>query len=113
MSTQTEVSPRIQELAKKLLEKQRKQAETMKKEIAEKHPHALVETLVYDESKKKWKCRIRCTKTGDESRWVYTSDLHQVDVSEAMQDERAKSKREKRQADLKAAREYLASQKKG
>lgn len=111
VNTQTEVPVRIQELAKRLLEKRSRQATEMQKEIAGKHPHALPETLQYDDEKRKWKCRVKCTETGDESRWAYTSDLHQVDVCEAVQDKRAKAKRGQRQADMKAARAYLASKK--
>lgn len=112
MSTETVVNPRVQELAKKLLEKQKRRADTIRQEIAEKHPHALPETLVFDNEKSKWKCRIKCTESGDESRWVYTSDLHQVDVSEAVQEERAKAKRGQRQADLKEARKLLSTMRK-
>jgi len=83
-----------------------KEAQKMAKRLAEvkknceKYPHALPETTVYDEAVKKYKCQIKCTKTGDTSRWVYTSDLHQVTMCEAA----TKEAQSQKKAEVRAAR---------
>ena len=46
--------------------------------IATKYPHAIADSLAYDESAKRWGVEIVCEACGDESRHVHTSDLWQV-----------------------------------
>lgn len=111
MDTAQEVSPEVIALAQKIQAKREVKFAEMKEEISERHPHALVDTLVYDEAAKKYKCRIQCTETGDESRWVFTSDLHQVDVSTEVSEKRKADKKAKKNEELKAARAFLASRK--
>lgn len=111
MDTQTEVSPEVIALAQKIQAKRAERFLEMQKEISEKHPHALAETLTYDEAAKKYKCRIICAETGDESRWVFTSDLHQVDVSLEVSEKRKAEKKAKKNDELKMARAFLASRK--
>ena len=55
--------------------------------LAEKYPHALVDTLTKDPELKKSKVRIKCVVCGDTSRWVYTSDLFQVKMCKKCSDE--------------------------
>ena len=43
-----------------------------------KYPHAIRGTLTHDDNAGKNKVKIKCVECGDESRWVYTSDLFQT-----------------------------------
>lgn len=70
----------VQERAVKLLEQEKNRLVKLKKEIGEKYPHAITDSLVRDDATGKFKCRIKCVECGDTSRWVFTSDLHQVTV---------------------------------
>lgn len=110
-SATQEVSPEVIKLAQKIQAKREARFAEMQEEISTKHPHALVDTLVFDEGAKKYKVQIRCTETGKEGRWVFTSDLHQVNVCEEISEQRKTEKKAKKGAELKAARAFLASRK--
>jgi hypothetical protein len=105
-----EISPNVIELAKKLQANREKREAQMREAIAAKHPHALPDTLTFDESAKKYKVQIECTETGEKGRWVYTSDLHQVDVSIEISEKRKSEKKAKKAEELKAARALLRQQ---
>lgn len=106
-----EIDPKVLAAAKALIAKREVQLEEIRENLS-KYPHALADTLEYDEVAKKFKVRIRCIVTGDESRWVYTSDLHQVQHCKAVADklkaERLTNKKGERQEAMKLAREFIA-----
>lgn len=80
------------------------------RECVQKYPHAIKETLRYDESAKKNKVRIKCVSCGDTSRWVYTSDLFQVKhCKDCRSKVRAAIKREKAELQKKALEAYEAA----
>lgn len=117
-----------------VLREEAKKTERIQKarEKAAKHPHALVgqvlktdiklpngkivakkgdtnpDTLVYDEEKGKFKVKIRCVISGDTNRYVFTSDLHQVNMTEkaykANKAQARKAKAEETKAALEAYR---------
>jgi hypothetical protein len=97
----------------KVLAKAQKEAqkrlEKVKANIA-KYPHAVVDTLTFDEQAQKYKVQIRCTKTGQIGRWVYTSDLHQVTMSEPAQAEDRKLKQAAKRAEEKKVRQAIRDQ---
>jgi hypothetical protein len=96
-----------QDLAQKVAERLAKQ----KAELAAKYPHAKVDTLQFDTAAGnggKFKVQIKCT-CGDETRWVYTSDLFQVKLCAACGSEAKKAKKEAKKAELKAALELIKS----
>lgn len=71
------------------------------------------DTLTYDQVARKFKCRIRCTVTGDTSRWVYTSDLHQIRTTkEAHKELKAAAQKKKREETKKALEAFRKAQKK-
>ncbi len=81
---------------------QEAQAKALAKVVAnaERYPHAMVGanakkagipcTLQWDSGFQKYKCQIKCAKSGVIGRWVFTSDLFQVSMS---QEEAAKVKK--------------------
>ena len=77
------------------------------RENVKQYQHALLDTLTFDSTANKYKVRIKCAKTGDTNRWVYTSDLHQVNMCEAAQADERKVKQAQKRSDEKAAREHL------
>jgi hypothetical protein len=93
-----------------MLEKYKKQAERKMEKVREglkKYPHAIASTLTYDENAQKYKVQIKCTKTGKTGRWVFTSDLHQVTMSEEAQAEERKVKAAAKREEEKKVREAL------
>ncbi len=46
--------------------------------ISEKYPHAIADSLAYDEKAKRWGVEIVCENCQDDTRHVHTSDLWQV-----------------------------------
>lgn len=100
MATTTKVAPTIAEIEAKLAVTAQKKLEAVRANVIKKYPHALPDTLVYDETVSKYKCQIKCTKTGDTSRWVYTSDLWQVTMCE----EAAKADRSEREKALRKSK---------
>jgi hypothetical protein len=109
-----EVDPKVLAVAKALIAKREAQLDKIRENVA-KYAHAIVDSLEFDEVARKFKVRIRCVTTGDETRWVYTSDLHQVQHCKAVADqlkaERLTSKKGERKEALKLAREMLLSKK--
>lgn len=85
-------------------EAEAKKTEASKKKVA-KHKHAILSTLTYDESAKKKKVQITCQKCGDKNRWVYTSDLHQVQYCTKCKKEVKAAKRKEKAEQTKAALE--------
>ena len=74
----------------------------------EQYPHAIIETLTLDAAAGnggKYKVQIRCVECGNEDRWVYTSDLFQVNRCTACSEAAAKTKKAAKRAEAKASRE--------
>ena len=105
------MDPKILELAKKIQAKKEKQAEKRKGDLAAKYPHALLDTLEFDAAAGKYRCKIKCAKTGDTSQWVYTSDLWQVRFCESVSKEMKAAARKTKQAQIKEAMAFLKDNK--
>ena len=74
--------------------------------FTEKYPHAIPGTLIYDESVRKQKMKIKCASCGNTERYAYTSDLFQVKLClECAKKKRSSSrkKKEERPAEAPAA----------
>lgn len=88
VETVTEVTPneKVMAEAQKLLAKREKEMADRKKNLS-KYPHAIVESLQFGKpgevNPTKYAVRIKCVVSGDTTRWVYTSDLFQVNMCEA------------------------------
>ncbi len=76
----------------------------VRKNVTENYPHALVDTLTWDAVYGKYKCKIRCVVSGNEDRWVFTSDLFQVNMCEAEATKAKKAKKALAKAEIAAAR---------
>lgn len=113
VETAKAIDPKILALAEILQAKKDKEAVKRRGAIAAKYPHAIAETLCFDPTHNKWKCRIRCLKTKDESRWVFTSDLWQVKYCEKVAKEMQAEARKQKNADVKEAMALLKSQRNG
>jgi ribosomal protein S27E len=110
METENTNTASAEDVAAKAAEKADKAMAKRKEDIAKKHPHAIVESLDFDAAAGnggKYKTRIRCTECGNEERWVYTSDHHQVTTCTKCSEIAAKAKKAAKRAELKAARELL------
>jgi hypothetical protein len=73
------------------------------------YPHALADTLTFDAEAKKYACRIRCSKCGDEGRWVFTSDLFQITGCTECSNQVKAEKKAARKAQIEAAMELIKS----
>lgn len=112
MSDQAKVlDPKVLALAERIAEAQVKEMEKRKVELAVKYPHAITETLEFVPSVNKYRCRIKCIVTGDESRWVFTSDLFQVRTCEAVSKAVKAKAREVKKAELQEAIELIKARK--
>ena len=97
-----------EQIAIKAAEKAEASMVKRKAEIVKNYPHALVDTLTFDEAAGnggKFKVQIRCVECGNEDRWVYTSDLFQVNRCTACSEAAAKAKKAAKRAEAKASRE--------
>lgn len=95
---------KVLEIAQRMLNKRAEKLAHNKAEIASKYPHALVDTLVFDETTQKYKLQIRCTECGDQRRWLFTSDLHQTRFCDTCTERYKKAKKELRKAQIYQAR---------
>ena len=103
------IDPKLQALAEKLLATREKKQEKMVSTIRAKYPHAIVDTLSYDQEARKWECAITCVVCGDDGRHVYTSDLFQINKCDKCSEEAAKAAKLQKKLELKAALELLKS----
>ena len=93
-----------EQIAAKAAQKAEASMVKRKAEIVKNYPHALVDTLTFDEAAGnggKFKVQIRCVECGNEDRWVYTSDLFQVKTCTACSEAAAKAKKDAKKAELK------------
>lgn len=104
------LTERVLAEAKKIAARKEREFVEMVERIQGLHPHAITDSLAFDEGAKKWKCRITCVVTGNTERWVFTSDLHQVDVCLAVAEERKSAKREGKKLEKKAAMDLYRQQ---
>ncbi len=104
--TQTEVTPEIRALAEKIKAKKDLQLEKIKANL-DKYPHAFSDTLTFDETAGKYKVKISCQICCDDSRWVFTSDLFQIDTCVKCSDQRKAEKKAAKKELLKAAMAQL------
>ena len=111
MSNAVQIDPKVLATAEKIEAKRAEKEVKMRERIAERYPHALVDTLQYDESANKWKCNITCQETGNTDRVVYTSDLFQVKYCEEVAKRMKAEKRAERQEEIKEAQAFLRSKK--
>lgn len=97
-----------------LVAKQEKRLQAMRDELRAKYPHAKVETLTFDEAAGnggKYKVQIVCSICGNEERWVYTSDLFQVNACTECAKKAKAAKKAAKAAEIKEARELIKARK--
>lgn len=90
----------------KLLEKQEQEMTARREAIRKEYPKADADTLVFDETAKKFKVQISCEVCGEKV-WKFTSDLHQSTSCAACRETVLKNRRAERAANNKAAAELL------
>ncbi len=101
--TETQVvTPEILALAEKIKAKKDAQLEKIKTNL-DKYPHAFSDTLTFDEAAGKYKVKISCQICCDDSRWVFTSDLFQIDTCVKCSEQRKAEKKADKKAKLAAA----------
>ena len=96
----------MEEQDKTLLKFQKAEERKMEKvrENTKKNPHAIISTLEYDAKNAKYRVQIQCVTCGDKSRWVFTSDLHQIKQCVTCQANARKAKSAERRAEIKKIR---------
>ena len=103
-----------EQIAAKAAQKAEASMVKRKAEIVKNYPHALVDTLTFDEAAGnggKFKVQITCTECGNTERWVYTSDLFQVTTCTGCSTEAAKAKKAAKREELKEARALVKANK--
>jgi hypothetical protein len=103
METEAKALEKFQKVAEKKLVKVQKGLE--------KYPHALPGTLRFDAANGKYQVQIQCTSCPDNSRWVFTSDLHQVSQCDKCQSAARKTKNAGKRAEEAKIRAALKASK--
>jgi len=110
MANEVEVlDPELIATARELQVKRLQRVAAVLAHIQANYPHALANTMQYDSSAQKYKVQIRCTKCGDETRWVFTSDLFQISTCRACSDSVKAAKKAEKKAQLEAALNLIKS----
>lgn len=73
----------------------------------EKYPHAIAETLTWDPTARKYKVQIACAECDSMERFVYTSDLFQINMCRPCAEKAKAARKAQAREELAQARQLV------